>query len=133
AFINEASLFQFPQLVQYFFTTDIKSRSQLYRRGFSHRFQCVKNSLHKFPPGKNYFSTQTNPAAFRRSYSCFSNSIGVGPDGRLGAASCRRTGGTLSPLLTCFAHFVSCRSASRFNSPSVIWRSIPLSRISRQM
>ncbi|MCM4487586.1 hypothetical protein MMS61_29545, partial [Escherichia coli] len=34
----------------------------------------------------------------------------------------------LIPLPTCFAHFVSCRSASRFNSPSVICRSIPLSR-----
>ncbi len=38
----------------------------------------------------------------------------------------------LRPLPTCFAHFVSCRSASRFNSPSVIWRSIPFERISRQ-
>ena len=46
AFINETSLFQFPQLVQYLFTTDIKSRSEFYRRGFSHCFQCVKNSLH---------------------------------------------------------------------------------------
>ncbi len=101
-FINDAISFQFPQLVQHFFTTDIRLAQPVLPTWLSPLLSVrQKQSPLKFPPGKNHFSTQTKPAVFRRSYSCFSNSIGVGPDGRLGAASCRRTGGMLRPLPTC--------------------------------
>ena len=132
SFINDAISFEFPQLVQHFFTTDIKSRSQFYRCGFSHRFQCVKTVSINFLPVKLLLNSDKT-SRFPAFIFLFQQLNWRWSRGRLGAASCRRTGGTLRPLLTCFAHFVSCRSASRFNSPSVIWRSIPFERISRHM
>ncbi len=116
-FYQRAISFQFPQLVQHFFRLISSRAASSADVAFPIAFSASKQSPLKFPPGKNHFSTQTNQPLFRRSYSCFSNSIGVGPDGRFGAASCRRTGGMLRPLPTCFAHFVSCRSASRFKLP----------------